>query len=249
MLSPVWILTAAAITLIGVAHNAYAQQTDNKPAEQKPDFGRYQTLYLTNVTNQHDALDIVSDLRNMLPTSKIYYVNSENAVSMRGTPEDFQLAQKILSEVDKPKKVYRLTYTITDTDDGKPVGAQRVALIAAVSGGKTTLKQGRKVPIVTGTMDKGASGQESQVQYEDVGLMIEASLDEHSAGLTLRTKVEQSSLADEKPGISVADPVVHQMILEETSNLEQGKAVVLGSLDVPGSTHHQEVEVVSELVR
>ncbi len=48
---------------------------------------------------------------------------------------------------------------------------------------------------------------------------------------------------------SDAGPVIRQTTLEGTSTLVQGKPLVLGSLDVPGSTRHQEVEVVSELVR
>jgi hypothetical protein len=38
-------------------------------------------------------------------------------------------------------------------------------------------------------------------------------------------------------------------MLEGMSTLAQGKPMVLGSLDIPGSTRHEEIEVVSELVR
>jgi hypothetical protein len=65
----------------------------------------------------------------------------------------------------------------------------------------------------------------------------------------LRTKVVQSSVAEDKSGVGNSDPVIRQTTLEGTSTLVQGKPLVLGSLDVPGSTRHQEVEVVSELVR
>jgi type II secretory pathway component GspD/PulD (secretin) len=243
------IMFAAVTALMSTARNVHAQQADTKPVEPKPDMGSYQTLHLANVTSQHDALDIVTDLRNMLPKSKIYYVNSENAISMRGAPEDIQLAQKMLSEIDKPRQAYRLTYTIADVQDGKRVSTQSFTLIAVASEGKTFLKQGTKVPIVTGTMDKGASGQESQVQYEDIGLNIEASLEGYADGAQLHTKINQSSVADERPGVTVADPVIHQTVLEATSDLQPGRPVVLGSLALPNSTGHQEVAVVSELVR
>lgn len=247
-LTSAWILIAVLLMLLGSAHHSRAQQPDTKPAEQKPDLGTYKTLYLSNVTEQHEANDIVTDLRNILPKSRIYYVGSEKAISMRGAPEDIQLAQKMLSELDKPQQAYRLTFTIADIENGKRVGAQTFALIAVTSEGKTILKQGSKVPIITGTMDKDTSAQNSQVQYADVGLMIEASLEAYADGVRLRTKVDQSSVADERAGISVADPVIRQTVLEATSDLQPGKPAVLGSLDVPGSTHHQEVEVVSELV-
>jgi hypothetical protein len=59
----------------------------------------------------------------------------------------------------------------------------------------------------------------------------------------------QSGIAEERSGIGTQDPIIRQTTLEGTSTLVQGKPLVLGSLDVPGSTRHQEVEVVSELVR
>ncbi len=251
MQSSAWMLIAVVLTFTFQTRNvgAQTQQEGDKPTPQQSDTGSYQTLYLANVTEQREANDIVTDLRNMVPRAKVYYVGSENAISMRGTPEDIQLARKMLSEIDKPRQAYRLTYTIADIESGRRVGAQSFALIAVVSEGKTILKQGSKVPIVTGTTNKNASAQNSQVQYIDVGLNIEASLEAYADGVRLRTKIAQSSVADERAGISVADPVIRQTVLEATSDLQPGKPAVLGSLDVPGSTRHQEVEVVSELVR
>jgi len=249
MLTSAWMLITVLLTLVGYAHDARAQQAGTKPAEQNPDLGSYQTIYLPNVTERSEGYDIVTDLRNILPKSKIYYVESEKAISMRGTPEDIDLAQKMVSELDKPRQAYRLTYTFAEIENGKRVGAQSFALVAVVSEGKTILKQGTKVPIITGTTDKGTSAQSSQVQYLDVGLNIEASLEACAEGVRLRTKVDQSSITDERSGISAADPAIRQTVLEATSDLQPGKPVVLGSLDVPGSTRHQEVEVVSELLR
>jgi type II secretory pathway component GspD/PulD (secretin) len=245
-----WMLIATVLMLTFHVRSAGAQtqQAENEPAE-KPDLGSYQTLSLANVTESKEGYDIVTDLRNMLPRAKIYYVESENVISMRGTPEDFQLAQKLLSEIDKPRRAYRLTYTIANIEDGKRVGAQSFALIAIVSEGKTILKQGNKIPIVVGTENKGASAPDTQVQYEDIGLNIEASLEGYADGVRLRTKVDRSSVADERSGSAVADPVIHQTVLEATSDLQQGKPVVLGSLALPGNTGHEEVEVVSEPVQ
>jgi len=61
--------------------------------------------------------------------------------------------------------------------------------------------------------------------------------------------VEQSSVADEKSNVGIQDPVVRQTTLDGTSTLVPGKPLVLGSLDVPGSTRREEVEVVAEAIR
>ncbi|MFZ0744129.1 MAG: hypothetical protein WAM85_06970 [Terracidiphilus sp.] len=243
-------LIGLALTLTPFAPRAGAQTqpADQKPAEPKPAPETYQTFYLSNMTQINDANDIQTDLRNMLPKSRLYYMPSQGAISMRGSSEDFQLAQKILADLDRPRKIYRVTYTITDMDNGKRTATQHLALIV-VSGAKTILKQGSRVPIVTGTYDQASTNQNSQVQYQDIGLSIEASLDGYADGLRLRSKVEQSSLADEKSGLGVQDPVIRQTVLEGMSTLAPGKPLVLGSLDVPGTTRRQEIEVVSELVQ
>lgn len=240
-------LTLACLTMCAVAH---AQSADIKAVDAKPATENYQTLYLTNLTQQNDLNDILSVLRNMLPKARLYGMPSQSAISIRATSEDIQVAQKILSDLDRGKKLYRLTYTINETDNGKQAGAQSFTLIVA-SGGKTTFKQGSRVPIVTGSYDTSStpSGPETQVQYLDVGLNIEASADGNMDGLRLRSKVEQTNVADEKSGVGTQDPIVRQTVLDDTSTLAPGKPLILGSLDVPGTTRKQEIAVVAELVK
>lgn len=238
-----WILlTYVPITLAQAKPDASVQ------ASAKPEAKIYQTFHLTSLTQQNDANDLVTDLRNMLPNSRIYYVPSQGAISILGSAEEIALAQRVLADLDKTKKLYRLTYTITEIDGGKRIGVQHFALIVS-SGGKTILKEGSKVPVITGTLNEGGTTQNSQVQYLDVGLNIEASLDGYLDGVRLRTQVEQSSVAEEKSSVSIQDPVIRQTTLDGTSTLVLGKPLVLGSLDIPDSTRHQEIEVVAELVR
>jgi len=206
----------------------------------------YQTLYLTNLTQQNDAIELVNDLRNMLPDAKLYYVPSQSAFSIRASAEEISLAQKILADLDKTKKIYRLTYTMTERDGGKTIGVQHFSIIVA-SGSRTDFKQGSRVPI--SVAKNAAPGSNTEITYIDVGQEIEASLDGYLDGVRLRTKVVQSSIAEDKSGVGTQDPVIRQTTLEGTSTLVQGKSLVLGSLDIPGSTRHQEVEVLSELVR
>jgi type II secretory pathway component GspD/PulD (secretin) len=234
---------ALALALSGTS--AWAQASD--AAKQGTESVR--TFSLTNVSRADDAVELTAALRNLLdPSDKVYLVPSQNAIIVRGAPEQLALAQKLLTDLDRLKKTYRVTYTITESDGGKRVGMQRFSMIV-VSGGKTTLKQGSKVPVVTGSYTAGSSGTQTQMTYLDVGMNFDASLDEFVDGVRLRTKVEQSGIAEEKSGVGTQDPIVRQTVLEGTSILAPGKPLVLGSLDIPGSTRHLEVEVVLEAVR
>jgi type II secretory pathway component GspD/PulD (secretin) len=118
-----------------------------------------------------------------------------------------------------------------------------------VSGERTTLKQGSKVPVVTGTYDNGKSGTQTQMTFIDVGLNFDVSLDESVNGVRLRSKVEQSSVAEQPSGVGAQDPIIRQTVLAGTSFLTPGKPLVLGSLDIPGSTRRLDVSVMMEQVK
>ena len=217
--------------------------TESRPADLRAGGEIYRTFYLTSLTEPNEATEIVTDLRNMLPAAHLYYVSSEGAISMRGRPEDMALAERVLADMDRKRKIYRVTYSLRESEDGKTVGTRRIAVIVS-TGGKTIVKQGSRLPIVTGTADA-----KTQVQYLDLGLNIEASLEGSGDGLRLHSRVEQSSVSGEKAGIGAEDPIIQQTHLEGFSTLTEGHPMVLGSLDLPGTARHEEIEVVSELVR
>ena len=239
-----------AVPILAPRAGAQTKPEETTPCETKPAAPpapeTVQTFFLTSASESNDLNDIQTDLRNVLPRLAIFGVQSQNAITVRGTPENLATAQQLVENLDRPRKVYRLTYTITDFDGGRRVGSQKFTLLV-VSGERSVFKQGSRVPIVTGTTDGQPQG--TQVQYQDVGLSIEARVGGSPDALDLRTKIEQSSLAEEKPVGAAQDPVVRQTALDESSVPSQGKPLVLGSLDLPGTTRSQEIEVVAELVR
>ncbi len=62
-----------------------------------------QTFYLTNAWQQNDLNDVQTALRNVLTQIKVYGVASQNAVVVRGTPDELLLAQKLISDLDKAR--------------------------------------------------------------------------------------------------------------------------------------------------
>jgi type II secretory pathway component GspD/PulD (secretin) len=237
---------ALALTLGGLS--AWAQPATAVSA--KPDSDSVRTFYLTNVvSDSHDGNEILTAVRNILsPSAKVYFVPGQNAILVRTTADQIALTEKIIKDLDRPKKTYRLTYTFTEMDGGKSIGTQHFAMIV-VSGERTTLKQGSKVPVVTGSYDSGKSGTQTQMTFIDVGLNFDVSLDESVNGVRLRSKVEQSSVAEQPSGVGAQDPIIRQTVLAGTSFLTPGKPLVLGSLDIPGSTRRLDVSVMMEQVK
>ena len=264
------LFAAGALTLALAIPAAFAQSANTKPAETtsaqakpaeaplSPSAARAaeayeanrvtKTYYLTSVTQQNDANEILIALRNMLSVhSRLYLVPSQNAIVVSATPEDQATAQRILKDLDRPHRAYRLTFTLADSENGKRIGIQHFAIIVA-AGQRTTLKQGSKIPVMT-----GSTKDQTQFQYLDIGMNFDVSLSDSPAGLLLKAKVEDSSVGNPSEygntsGPLAQEPIVHQTALEGTSILTLGKPLTLGSVDVAGSTRHVDIEVVAEPV-
>ena len=78
-----------------------AQNTRSKRSEL--DEQALQTFYLSNAWQQNDLNDVQTALRNVMPNAKVYGVASQNAIVMRGTPDELLLAQKLVSDLDKSR--------------------------------------------------------------------------------------------------------------------------------------------------
>lgn len=86
------------------------------------------------------------------------------------------------------------------------------------------MKQGSRVPIMTGSYTI-ASGQNQEVQYLDVGITAEASLENAGDRIRLRTKLEQTGVAEEKSSTGIQDPIIRQSVLENESLVAPGKPI------------------------
>ncbi len=239
-------LTVAMLALCLTATAARAQED----AVAKPITNPTQVFYLNNISNGNEASDVVNAIRNMLePHDRVYLVQAQNALFVQAPPNQLLLAKKLIDDLDHPRRTYRLTYTITEVDDGKRVGTQHYSMVL-VSGQRTTMKQGSKIPVATGTVsENGSPSTQTQFTYLDIGLNFDATLDESVNGVRLRSKAEQSSLGTDKIIAGINEPVVRQAVLEGTSILTPGKPLILGSLDIPDSTRRLDIEVVMDVVK
>jgi len=207
---------AVLVTVLALATSC--AQAQSPPSGSAQDTMATETFYLNYASQPNDGSEILTALRLILePSVKLYLTPSKNAITIRANPDQIKQAKQLLNELDRPKKTYRLTYTITESDAGKRVGVQHFTMIAA-AGARTTLKEGSKLPIETGSYEAGNSTQ-TQMTYLDIGMNFDATLDDFPNGVRLRSKVEQSSVSEEKSGIGPKDPIVRQAVLEGTSFL------------------------------
>jgi general secretion pathway protein D len=83
-------------------------------------------LYLANATQQNDLNDIQTSLRNVLPNAKLYGVQSQDAIVMRGTPDELLLAEQLIDDLDKarPEVMIDVTVMQVDRDKVRNIGLQ-----------------------------------------------------------------------------------------------------------------------------
>jgi type II secretory pathway component GspD/PulD (secretin) len=204
-----------------------------------------QYLRLNNTLPPYATNEILVAIRNVInPSAKLTLVLSQNLIIIASTPDQIALAQAMVHELDRPMKRYRLTYTIVDMDGTRRIGEQHYSMVA-VEGQKMTVKQGSKVPLTT---DDSKDSSRQTVTYIDIGMSFEVQMNSLGENADLKTRVERSSVAEERSGIGPQDPIMRQSVFEGSSVLTPGKPVTLGSLDVPGSTRHLDIQVVAEQV-
>lgn len=238
--------TILSLALLPAMTFAGAQAPDNDTKGLEP----MRVLHLSYIRNQQEADQILTALRNILaPTDKMYLVYSTSDIVLRAPEQEQQLAKELVSELDRPKPVYRLTYTLTESEAGKRIGVQHFSTIA-VPGQHVVVKQGDKVPLVTGTMNEKTPSASNQITYLDVGINLDFTLDQFANTLLLHARVEQSAVAPAPTNPALSDdPIVRQTLLEDTSTLKLNKPTLLGGIDLVGSTRHVDVEVVAEPVQ
>src|SRR5262249_35184447 len=61
------------------------------------------TFYLSNVGTPTDLQDVSNALRQILEMQKVQQVAAQNAIIVRGTPDQVALAEKIINDIDKAK--------------------------------------------------------------------------------------------------------------------------------------------------
>jgi type II secretory pathway component GspD/PulD (secretin) len=216
-----------------------------------------QVFDINNVTGTDDLYNnLEAPLRNNFQNARVSNAYSattgHHTIIVRAVPDDLEAMRKIIADLDRPKKNYRLTYTVTEMDGGKPNGTQRYSMIMT-SGQQTSLKLGNKVPIATGSFSAGGpngsnmSPVQTQFTYIDIGMNFDATLTEMGENAMLKSSVDESSVAPVKSDVAgTQQPIVRQASLRGESLLTPGKPVMLGSVDIPGSTSRLDIEVVMQ---
>ncbi len=82
------------------------------------------TFYLSNISQPTELQDVVNAVRTLLEVSRIQQVVTQQAIVMRGTPDQILLAEKVVNDIDKapPEVVVNVDVMQVSRDKAKDLG-------------------------------------------------------------------------------------------------------------------------------
>lgn len=108
-----------------ITQNTIFVAQDTRIKRQELDQQAVQTFYLANASQQNDANEVLTALRNLMdPTVKQYLVPSQNAIVMRATPDQLLLARKVIDDLDRarPEVVVDVAILEVNRDKARNIG-------------------------------------------------------------------------------------------------------------------------------
>src|SRR6266478_3805701 len=166
-----------------VTRNTIFIAQDNPAKRKELDQSVIKTFYLSNLSQATELQDIVNAMRTLLEVSRIQQLQSQNAIIVRGTPDQIALAQKLVDDLDKAKPEVIIDVVIMQVSRDKSrtlgitpptstvpgvtasaiMGDSNTKIIQnpqirALDGQKATLKIGDRVPVATGSFQPGIGG-------------------------------------------------------------------------------------------
>jgi general secretion pathway protein D len=76
---------------------------DNPAKRKELEQSVIKTFYLSNLSAPTELQDVVNAMRTILEVSRIQQLPSQNAIVVRGTPDQVALAEKLIGDIDKAK--------------------------------------------------------------------------------------------------------------------------------------------------
>ncbi|HEX4008334.1 MAG TPA: cohesin domain-containing protein [Acidobacteriaceae bacterium] len=86
-----------------VTTNTIFIAADTRSKHTELDQQAVETFYLHNVAQQNDFTEVQQVLRNLFQTARINGVSGQNAIVMRGTPDEILLARRLIEDLDKAR--------------------------------------------------------------------------------------------------------------------------------------------------
>jgi general secretion pathway protein D len=141
-----------------VTPNTIFVAQDNVQKRKELEQSVLKTFYLTNLSAPTELQDIVNAIRAVLDVQRVQQLLSQNAVIVRGTPDQIALAQKLVEDLDKarPEVIIDIAVMQISKDKSRTLGlspptSASVQLQDNLTTSTTTTTTGTTTPSASGT--------------------------------------------------------------------------------------------------
>lgn len=164
-----------------------------------------------------------------------------------------QEAKEKTTPSEAPALVYRVEYIVREIEKAKPVNTRSYVLMAKAGRGsspgeRASFRVGSRVPILMAGRTK-LEGAAASFEYEDVGMNVDCWVKEVDQGLSVRTNLVMSGVANSEMSSIPSTPVIRRFHLEDETLVAPGKPGMVGSIDDVTADRRYEVEVTATKVK
>jgi general secretion pathway protein D len=107
-----------------VTSNTIFVATDNPAKRKELEQSVLKTFYLTNLSQPTELQDVVNAIRAVLDVQRVQQLLSQNALVVRGTPDQIALAEKLVEDLDKarPEVIVDIAVMQVSKDKSRTLG-------------------------------------------------------------------------------------------------------------------------------
>jgi general secretion pathway protein D len=141
-----------------VTPNTIFVAQDNPAKRKELEQSVLKTFYLQNLSQPTELQDVVNAIRAVLDVQRVQQLLSQNALVVRGTPDQIALAQKLVEDLDKarPEVIVDIAVMQVSKDKGRTLGlnpptSATVTLQNNINSTTTTTSTGTTTPTTAGT--------------------------------------------------------------------------------------------------
>jgi general secretion pathway protein D len=148
-----------------VTSNTIFVAADNPAKRKELEQSVLKTFYLTNLSQPTELQDVVNAIRAVLDVQRVQQLLSQNALVVRGTPDQIALAQKLVEDLDKarPEVIIDIAIMQVSKDRSRTLGinpptSATIQLQNNITSGTTTTgttSSGTSATVTTGTSNTG----------------------------------------------------------------------------------------------
>jgi general secretion pathway protein D len=141
-----------------VTSNTIFVAADNPAKRKELEQSVLKTFYLTNLSQPTELQDVVNAIRAVLDVQRVQQLLSQNALVVRGTPDQIALAQKLVEDLDKarPEVIIDIAVMQVSKDRSRTLG------LNPPTSATIQLQNNLNTTTTTGTTNSGTGGTVTQ---------------------------------------------------------------------------------------